>query len=181
MTRLTPRYSANRTVREYTEQHYLPAATSYHLRLTNKGAIGRQMVEWHHALEKEWPAIRFGKMKVGTSREQHTFEVQAYLNNLDPNAARVELYADGVNGGGPVRQEMKRVQQLACASGGYWYRARVPATRPADPDSGLWTALQEMDHDGVSQLPVMTGKQVVGTLGCEDVITFLRTVQELGT
>ena len=26
MARLTPRFSANRTVREYTEQHYLPAA-----------------------------------------------------------------------------------------------------------------------------------------------------------
>ena len=31
MARLTPRFSANRTVREYTEQHYLPAATAYHL------------------------------------------------------------------------------------------------------------------------------------------------------
>ena len=50
-----------------------------------------------------------------------------------------------------------------------------------DPDSGLWAALQEMDHDGVNQLPVMTGKQVVGMLSREDVITFLRTVQELGT
>ncbi len=29
MARLTPRFSANRTVREYTEQHYLPAATAY--------------------------------------------------------------------------------------------------------------------------------------------------------
>ena len=33
MARLTPRFSANRTVREYTEQHYLPAATAYHLRM----------------------------------------------------------------------------------------------------------------------------------------------------
>jgi starch phosphorylase len=59
------------------------------------------------------------------------FEVQAYLNELDPNAARVELYADGINGGGPVRQEMECIRQLAAVSGGYAYRARVPATRPA--------------------------------------------------
>lgn len=38
MARLTPRFSANRTVREYTEQHYLPAATAYHLR--------RVLMEW---------------------------------------------------------------------------------------------------------------------------------------
>jgi len=36
MTRLTPRYSATRTVREYTEQHYLRAASAYHLRIAIK-------------------------------------------------------------------------------------------------------------------------------------------------
>ena len=30
MARLTPLFSASRAVREYTEQHYLPAATAYH-------------------------------------------------------------------------------------------------------------------------------------------------------
>jgi glucan phosphorylase len=29
MARLTPRFSADRAVREYTEQHYLPAASAY--------------------------------------------------------------------------------------------------------------------------------------------------------
>ena len=41
MARLTPRFSANRAVREYTEQHYLPAAAAYRLRIANKGAIGK--------------------------------------------------------------------------------------------------------------------------------------------
>jgi glycogen phosphorylase len=50
------------------------------------------------------------------------------LHDLDPNAVRVELYADGVT---PVRQEMKRVRQLASASGGYVYSAGVSAARPA--------------------------------------------------
>ena len=89
------------------------------------------MVNWRHGMEKEWSALRFGEMKVETNGEQHVFEVQVYLNDLDPNAARVELYADGVNGDGPVQQEMERVRQLAAASRGYSYRARVPATRPA--------------------------------------------------
>jgi len=133
MARLTPRFSADRTVREYTEQHYLPGAAAYRERAANKGAVGRQEVDWQHAMETEWPRLGFGKMKVETNGEQHVFEVQVYLNDLDPNAARVEIYADGVNGGAPVRQEMKRVRQLAGAPGGYVYGARVPATRPA-PD-----------------------------------------------
>ncbi|MGA2327042.1 MAG: site-2 protease family protein [Bryobacteraceae bacterium] len=49
------------------------------------------------------------------------------------------------------------------------------------PDAELWTALQQMDRDGVNQLPVMTDSQVVGMLSREDVITFLRTVQELSS
>ena len=49
-----------------------------------------------------------------------------------------------------------------------------------DPDTELWTALQQMDRDGVNQLPVMQNGQVIGMLSREDVITFLRTLQELG-
>jgi Zn-dependent protease len=48
------------------------------------------------------------------------------------------------------------------------------------PDAELWSALQQMDRDGVNQLPVMTDSQVIGMLSREDVITFLRMLQELG-
>ena len=131
MARLTPRFSANRTVREYTEQHYLPAAAAYHLRAAKKGAIGRQMVDWRHGLEQKWGALRFGEVKVETKGEQHVFDVQVFRNDLDSGAITVELYADGIDGGGPVRQEMKRVRQLPGAPGGYGYRAAVSAVREA--------------------------------------------------
>jgi len=66
MARLTPRFSANRTVREYTEQHYLPAAASYRVRALENSAIGRQVVNWQHALKEKWVMLRFGAMKVET-------------------------------------------------------------------------------------------------------------------
>jgi CBS domain-containing protein len=50
-----------------------------------------------------------------------------------------------------------------------------------DPDAELSAALQEMDRDGVNQLPVTKDQHVIGMLSREDVITFLRTIQELGT
>jgi starch phosphorylase len=131
MSRLTPRFSADRAVREYTEQHYLPAAAAYRERAAEKGAVGKQVADWQYAIDQEWPALRFGEMKVDTNGKQHVFEVQVYLNDLDPNAVRIELFADSVNGDGPVRQEMTRFRQLAGASKGYAYRAQVPATRPA--------------------------------------------------
>ena len=131
MASLTPRFSADRAVREYTEQHYLPGAATYRERAAGKGAPGRRVVDWQDALEKEWPALRFGEVKVETHTEQHVFEVQVYLHDLDPNAVRVELYADGVNGDVPVRQEMKCVSQVRGMAGGYVYSGWVPATRPA--------------------------------------------------
>ena len=131
MARLTPRFSANRTVREYTERHYLPAAAAYRARATAKGAMGRQFIKWWQALEQGWPKLHFGEAKVETNGEQHVFEVQVYVGDLDPNAVRVELYAEGVSGGDPVRQEMKRIRQLVGSAGGCDYSATVPASRPA--------------------------------------------------
>ena len=130
MARLTPRFSANRTVREYTEEHYLPAVAAYHLRAAYKGAFGKQMVDWRHILEQKWATLRFGEMEVETRGEQHAFQVQICLSDLDPKAVRVELYADGVNGSAAVRVEMKSVQELAVAPGCHVYSAAVSADRP---------------------------------------------------
>ena len=130
MARLTPQFSANRTVREYTEQHYIPAAAAYRRRVADKGAMGVQLVKWQHALEQHWSNLRFGELKVATDGRNHLFEVQVYLHDLDPKAVRVELYADGINGGDPVREEMMRRQEPADANG-YIYSGQVPTTRPA--------------------------------------------------
>ena len=131
MAQLTPRFSANRSVREYTEQHYLPAASAYRERAANKGAIGRQVIDWQHSLEQKWATLHFGEVSVETRGEQHIFEVQVCLNDLDPKAVRVELYADGVNGDPPVRQEMKLAGQLAGASCGTVYTTAVSVSRPS--------------------------------------------------
>jgi CBS domain-containing protein len=50
-----------------------------------------------------------------------------------------------------------------------------------DSDTELWVALQKMERDGVNQLPVTHDHHVIGILTREDVITFLRTLKELGT
>ena len=131
MARLTPRFSSNRSVREYTEKHYLPAAAAYLERAADKGEIGVEMVNWRHALEQKWAALRFGEVKLETDAERHVFEVQIYLDDLDPETVRVELYANGINGTAPEQVEMKRVRQLVGATSGYAYRVQVSAARPA--------------------------------------------------
>jgi len=131
MARLTPRYSTNRVVREYTEQHYLPAAAAYRERAAENGEAATRMVEWQRSLNEKWVEVRFGDMNVRTDVARHTFEVEVYCNGLDPDAVRVELYADGINGGSPIRQEMKRVRRLAGPLDGSTYRATASTNRPA--------------------------------------------------
>jgi len=146
MAQLTPRFSSNRAVREYTEQYYLPAASAYRERAAGKGAIGAQVVDWRRALDQEWSALHFGDVKVETDGERHVFEVQLYLDDLDPEAVRAELYADGVGGAAPQRVQMQRVRQLVGAANGYAYRADVPAARPASD----YTARVIPTFDGVA-------------------------------
>ena len=131
MARLTPRFSAHRAVREYTEQHYLPASVACRERAANKGTIGSQMVDWQHAVDRKWGSLRFGGRHVETTADHHVFEVEIFLNDLGKNAVRVELYADGINGGDPVRQEMKWARLLPGVPDGCVYHATVPAARPA--------------------------------------------------
>jgi starch phosphorylase len=131
MARLTPQFSSNRAVREYTEQYYLPAAAAYRERAADKGKIGVDMVQWRHALQQKWTALRFGEVKLETDAGQHIFEAQVYLDELTPQAVRVELYAIGVDGGAAERVVMECERQLVGATNGFVYRAGVSVARPA--------------------------------------------------
>jgi starch phosphorylase len=145
MARLTTQFSANRAIREYTEQRYIPAAAAYLKRAADKGAVGAQVVDWQCTLQEKWATLRFGEVKVASKAKKHVFAVEVYLGSLEPNSVRVELYADGVKGGDPERQEMKRGKQLTEANA-YVFSAQVPATRPATD----YTARIIPQHDGVA-------------------------------
>jgi glycogen phosphorylase len=131
MAQLTPRFSADRTVREYTEQHYLPAATSYLERAENNGEKGKQIIEWKNTLEQNWDEIRFGEIKLNTTGSKHHFEVQLHFNNLDPDAVKVELFANGLNGTNPVIIKMEQVNKKENLTGAHHYKATINSERPA--------------------------------------------------
>ncbi len=48
------------------------------------------------------------------------------------------------------------------------------------PDAEIWDALQEMERDGVNQLPVTTDGQVVGMVSRGDIVSYLQRLRELG-
>jgi len=129
MALLTPRFSANRTVREYTEQRYIPAAAAYRLRTANESAIGTQIVRWQQHLKEKWPTLHFGELKVATRDGHHVFEVELFPDDIDPEAVRVELYAEGTNDA--AGKEMERDRGPTGNAAGDTYRVSVLATRPA--------------------------------------------------
>src|SRR3989441_638044 len=131
MSRLTARFSTNRVVREYTDTYYVPAAAAYRARRADKAALGTTLLGWARDLAHHWSDARFGTIHVVSQESGHDVSVEVYLGRLDPEAVRVELYADSANGAPPERHVMARGRKLNAAENAYEYGVRIPAQRPA--------------------------------------------------
>lgn len=79
-----------------------------------------------------------------TAGDQHAFEVELALNGVNPASVQVELYADGMMGSPPVRQQMTCLRARAGTSGCFSYAATVSAARPPSD----YTARVIARHDG---------------------------------
>ncbi len=130
MARLTPRFSANRTVREYTEKYYIPGAQAYKTRAVKNGSMGERIVLWQQDVRQKWSHLRFGDMKVETTEGKYIFELQVYLNSLEPDSVSVEIYADGIGGGDALCLPMRRGRRLVGTENGYIYTREVETDRP---------------------------------------------------
>ncbi len=131
MARLTPRFSATRAVREYTDDRYLPAASAYLARAANQGGEARAVVAWQNEWRSKRDAIRFDRVTVETAGGEHVVFAFIFLGDAAPDTVRVEFYADGLNGGEATRREMTRVRTQEMDNGNHVYCATVPTVRPA--------------------------------------------------
>ena len=131
MAGLTPRFSANRTVREHTEKYYLPAAIAYRQREANSSVLAEEVVKWRHLVGHHWTTIRFGSIKVESSNQEHEFAAQVYLNDALFDSVSVESYAEPIRTGVPVRIPMVRGAKVAGPVDGFVYTGRAPSARPA--------------------------------------------------
>ncbi len=117
MSRLTPQYSANRSVREYTEKYYMEASRKYLKRTANQAALAREIVEWKLLIEQNWEKVRFKAVNM----EIDILTIEVLLGNLRPEDVKVELFA---NGNPPTVQVMEFVRS---ANGSYLYQLKVNA------------------------------------------------------
>ena len=113
MARLTPSFSANRVVRQYTDECYISTAAAFRRRAEKRGSLGTDLVAWQADLAKHWSSLRFGSATVQQTGEQSLFQVKVFLGDMNSDAISVELYANGANDAGPVIEKMSRGERPA--------------------------------------------------------------------
>jgi starch phosphorylase len=107
MATLTPEFSASRAIREYTNDHYLPAAEGYNKRAANDGKLGVDVLQWQRSIAEQWNTLLFGKVMAETKDGQHQFHISVVPGGLHPDQFRVELYA------GPIGESDAKAEILA--------------------------------------------------------------------
>ncbi len=95
MAELTPRFSTNRAVKEYTEKYYLLLAANYQKRIADNGKIAQEIVKWRNSIKEKFAKLSLKSVKAETRDKQHSFEVQLDLNGLEPQTIQVQLFALG--------------------------------------------------------------------------------------
>ncbi len=122
MAELTPYFSSNRCVREYTEKYYLPAAQLYQNRLS--GNVTKQI----KTINESWNNLYFGKISTENLGDIYRFNIEVFLDKIDPNDIRVELYKNG--GSMPSIYIMKEIGKSINPSNMHIFQAEVPADYP---------------------------------------------------
>jgi glycogen phosphorylase len=129
MAQLTFQYSSVRSLQEYTEKYYLPAASLYKKRMTSKAEEGKKIEDWKTFVNEHWKGIYYGDPVVETIEGNYKYSASVFLNGINPNDVSVELYANAINGTAPVRQNMTMISGRENES--VVFSTTVPADRPS--------------------------------------------------
>jgi starch phosphorylase len=130
MATLTPEFSASRAIREYTNDHYLPAAVGYNARATTDGKLGMEVLQWQRRIAEQWSTLRFGRFTRETKDGLHQFHIEVVRGELDPTEFRVELYA-GLTGESETEAEILTACKCSVESSGVIiYSVCCPEKRP---------------------------------------------------
>lgn len=146
---------------------YLESAAGSQLQLeAAKSLIGEHRVA--DAMRKDFPRVSGGMtleqvvqqfVMTGTSR-------YFVVNSADGSQGLMTL-----NGIQAVPRDLWEVTTAA--------QVMIPAEKldTTTPQTGLWAALERMGRDGVNQLPVVEGNDIVGMLSREDILHYLTMLE----
>ncbi len=127
MQKLCPRFNTNRMVRQYVEEHYLPAARRYRALSGDHLTHARSLAEWEQAVRAHWGEIRIEGATAHPQNGAIDFQARVRLGALRPEDIAAQLYAEPLNGAAP---EIVPMQLRPAEDGAYTAAAQIPAHRP---------------------------------------------------
>jgi len=127
MSRLTPTFSSNRMLLDYTERFYLPAVSAFRQRRS-----ACDLATWSSQVTSHWHEVRFGDVDVRLEADRWRFRAHVYLGSVHPEWVRVEVYADGHDGSPVTCIRMDAGPAVAGTTGGLEFSTLIPALRPAN-------------------------------------------------
>ena len=130
VSRLTPRFSANRMLADYVTSMYRPAAATLRARAANGYREACAMAEWERTLRLHWPVVEVGALEAEPTEDGVCASVIVALGPIDASSVLVELYADAVAGSPAERQPMERRESVPALANGARYSAKLRTDRP---------------------------------------------------
>jgi len=132
MARLTPAFSASRAIREYTEDHYLPAASAYAARARDESRLGIELVKWQDRLSHCWRSLQFGQLTAEMEEGRQRFRIAVFLGDLPTDSVRIELFANSEDDATPEIHLMSLHAAGSAAPGYLTFEVELAATRTAN-------------------------------------------------
>jgi len=132
ITELTTKYSSNRMLRQYVEQHYLTRAEQIQRRTSDGGELAMDIEIWRSTLDRHWAMLHFGDLDVTSDSGCHLFKLPVYLDELEVDMVEVQLFAEARQDQPEEIHPMQRLSELPGAVNGYLYQCRLQATRPRE-------------------------------------------------
>jgi glycogen phosphorylase len=131
MSKLAPRFSSNRMLREYAEHIYADITPKYRERTADNGRLAEELLKWQNAIARNWHEVHFGAGAYIEKDGFLKFAIPVYFGGLNADFARIEIYAEPLTpGDDAVRQIMTRGDSLPAVNA-YTYYTEVPSGRPA--------------------------------------------------
>jgi starch phosphorylase len=146
MATLTPEFSASRAIREYTNDHYLPAAAGYNARAANDGKLGVDLLQWQREIAERWGTLRIANVTSETKDGQHRFQISVAPGALHPDQLRAEMYAGPAEALAGKAEILTACESAASSAGTLVYSVCCPAKRPVAD----YTARLVPSHAGAS-------------------------------
>ena len=130
MASLTSFYSSSRSLREYTEQYYIPAAIAYRQRARNHAADILGNYDRENSFKEMWEGVHFGEQEVRKTEMSYHFKIAVDLNGIDPSEITVELYSNALNKQPCLKQELIPLHDNVENQTWIYFGGEVPADRP---------------------------------------------------